>query len=158
MIRVLKPGGMIVVSAPMDFHIHAFPDDYWRLTPSCLNQLMAPLGATLIGSQGVESHPHTVLALGCKSPVPDNFAERAMHLIDRHDRWCTAQDEKTPRTTRAKRLLRAPLISKGERRRQRDYHKSRFLVHVRASDVAASPPPASNAAASSTTGTRLDII
>ncbi len=130
MIRVLRPGGMIVVSAPMDFRIHAYPDDYWRLTPSCLERLLSPLGATVVGSQGPESHPHTVLAIGCKSPVPDDFVQQAMHLVHAHDAWCRAQEQQTPWTKRTKRLLRAPLRSRGEHRREREYYASRFLVHV----------------------------
>jgi SAM-dependent methyltransferase len=55
MIRLLQPGGMLLVAVPLDFHIHAHPDDYWRLTPSCLARLLSPLAATLIGSQGAES-------------------------------------------------------------------------------------------------------
>lgn len=158
MIRVLRPGGMIVVSAPMDFRIHAFPDDYWRLTPSCLERLLAPLGATVVGSQGIESHPHTVMAVGCKSPVADDFTQQAMRLIGRHDRWCAAQDEQIPWTTRTKRLLRAPLRSKGERRRERDYHASRFLVNVRPTAAPATTPPADDTSPSQKTGTRLDVM
>lgn len=159
MIRVLAPGGMIVVSAPMDFRIHAFPDDYWRLTPSCLERLLAPLGASVVGSQGTETHPHTVLAIGCKSPVPDNFTERAMLLIGEFDGWCAAQAHQVPWTTRMKRLLRTPLQSKGERRRARDYYATRFLVHVRASDVprAHRASPAAAFSSPPTSGSRLDI-
>src|SRR5688572_27300165 len=59
LIRILAPGGVILLSAPFDFRIHGYPDDYWRFTPSAIDRLLAPLEASIVGSQGVESGPHT---------------------------------------------------------------------------------------------------
>ena len=40
--RVLKPGGLFVITSPLNFRIHGYPDDYWRMTPNCLRRMMAP--------------------------------------------------------------------------------------------------------------------
>lgn len=37
--RLLEPAGTIFVSVPFVWRIHAYPDDYWRLTPSGLRSL-----------------------------------------------------------------------------------------------------------------------
>lgn len=37
--RALEPGGSILILAPFAWRIHAYPDDYWRLTPSALDVL-----------------------------------------------------------------------------------------------------------------------
>src|SRR5262249_39721859 len=29
--RVLKPGGLFIITSPLNFRIHAYPDDYWRM-------------------------------------------------------------------------------------------------------------------------------
>ena len=47
--RILKPGGMFVITTPLNFRIHGYPDDYWRMTPNCLRRLMAPYAARVAG-------------------------------------------------------------------------------------------------------------
>lgn len=34
--RLMRPGSSIFVSVPFIWRIHAYPHDYWRLTPDCL--------------------------------------------------------------------------------------------------------------------------
>ncbi|NMD04281.1 MAG: class I SAM-dependent methyltransferase, partial [Deltaproteobacteria bacterium] len=31
--RILKPGGIVIISSVMNYPIHDFPFDYWRFTP-----------------------------------------------------------------------------------------------------------------------------
>lgn len=128
MLRVLRPGGLILVSVPLDFRIHDYPDDYWRLTPSCVARLMAPLAATVIGSQGVESYPHTVLGLGMKAPVDAHFSQRARLLIHKYQAWCAAARGRQPKLQRLKRWATSWVRSKGERRRDRAEFACRFTV------------------------------
>jgi SAM-dependent methyltransferase len=128
LLRVLAPGGMIVITTPFNFYLHDYPGDYWRLTPPCLQGLLAPLAATVVGSQGVEKFPHTVLALGCKAPVPGDFAARTERFIARFQAWLQAVKEAEPRGRRFKRRIVSLVRSKGERRRERDYYDARFVV------------------------------
>lgn len=127
--RVLAPGGMMIVSAPMDFRIHAYPDDYWRLTPSCLARLFSPAAASVIGSQGVEAHPHTVFAIAAKGPVEVDFAACARDFVDSFNAWLQHDRSSQPFRIRLKRQL-SFLRGKGERRRQRDSHAARFAVSL----------------------------
>lgn len=127
--RVLAPGGVMLVSAPMDFRIHAYPDDYWRLTPSCLARLFAPAAASVIGSQGVESHPHTVFAIAVKEPVEMDFAACARNFVESFNDWLAADRAGQPWSVQLKRRL-SIFRGKGERRRQRDSHKARFAVSL----------------------------
>ena len=41
--RLLANGGVLFVSVPFVWNIHAFPDDYWRFTPSSLPILFSDL-------------------------------------------------------------------------------------------------------------------
>ena len=61
--RALKPGGMFIFTSPLNFRIHGYPDDYWRMTPSCLRRMLAPYGARLSGFQGYAKFPHTIMAV-----------------------------------------------------------------------------------------------
>lgn len=128
LLRVLAPGGMIVITTPFNFHLHNYPGDYWRLTPSCLQGLLAPLAATVVGSQGVESFPHTVLALGCKAPVPVDFTARTDRFLTRFQASLNHAKAAEPRGRRLKRRIVSLVRSKGERRREREYYEARFVV------------------------------
>lgn len=35
--RVLRPGGTLLVLVPFVWRVHAYPDDYWRMTPNALD-------------------------------------------------------------------------------------------------------------------------
>ncbi len=130
MVRVLAPGGALLVSVPMDFKIHDYPSDYWRLTPSCLARLLSPLGSVLVGSQGVESYPHTVFAIGLKSPVPTDFAPAAGAFIDGFQSWLQHAQASVPRSRQWRQKLLGWTRGKGERRRQHEYHQARFVFDV----------------------------
>jgi SAM-dependent methyltransferase len=131
MIRLLRPGGALLISAPMDFRIHEYPSDYWRLTPACVARLLHPLAACVVGSQGVETHPHTVLGIGFCAPVPLTFARRAELFIAQFQGWLHAARGRLPRRKRWKNRLAQWLGTKGERRRRQCEFESRFVVHVR---------------------------
>jgi SAM-dependent methyltransferase len=126
MLRVLAPGGTIVITTPFHFHLHGYPDDYWRLTPSCLQRLLTPLDATIIGSQGDEKLPHTVFAVGCKGPVPVDFAARADRFTQAFQLWLQQAEAAEPRVQKFKRRIVNFVRSKGERRRQREFYRARF--------------------------------
>jgi SAM-dependent methyltransferase len=44
MVRVLGPGGTLIVTVPFSFRLHAEPHDYWRFTPHALRALCADSG------------------------------------------------------------------------------------------------------------------
>ena len=137
MIRVLAPGGVLLLSVPMDFPIHAFPDDYWRLTPSCLARLLRPLGASLVGSVGWEKHPHTVLAAGWKAPLAKDLPRRVAQLLAAYRRRLQQHKRSARGWKHWRRRLLRPLWPKDRRLRHKHYWDAAFTFHVR--------QPASNA-------------
>ncbi len=64
--RVLKPGGLLVLSTVFNHPIHDHPSDYWRFTPESLNQLYKALNPRLVGWEGEPENPHTVFIVGYK--------------------------------------------------------------------------------------------
>jgi GT2 family glycosyltransferase/SAM-dependent methyltransferase len=42
--RILKPGGLVLISIPFHFPVHCYPDDYWRMTSSGLEALLGSAG------------------------------------------------------------------------------------------------------------------
>ncbi len=130
MLRILAPGGTILISAPFEFRIHAYPGDYWRITPSCLDRLLEPLDAAITGSQGLESSPHTVFALGFRAPLPARFREAARAFEEGFETRLRECALRTPWQKRLKAGLLGWMRSKGERRRQSDHFRARFQVRI----------------------------
>lgn len=126
MLRVLAPGGVLIWSVPLDFRVHAFPDDYWRLTPACVERLLAPLGATMVGSVGVESFPHTVLAIGAKPPLPAGWPAAVENLAARYQDWLATVARGPGWTSRLGWWATAWMHTRRERRRRREFFTARF--------------------------------
>lgn len=118
MLRVLAPGGTMIVTTPFDFRLHDYPSDYWRLTPACLARLLAPLDALVVGWQGLESDPHTVFAVGCKAPLTDHFTAGLPRFMAGFQAWLAEQAARVSIARRLKQWTIGLLRSKGERRRE----------------------------------------
>ena len=126
--RVLRPGGAFLLTSPFHFRIHAYPDDYWRFTPSLLRRMMAPYGGLLVGSQGPESTPHTVMAMGIKSPAPTDFRARAEQMVAAYRESLAAIERARPMREKLRRAVGSVYRSKGERRAASEYSAARFLI------------------------------
>jgi SAM-dependent methyltransferase len=104
--RVLKPGGIAIISSVMYFPIHDFPHDYWRFTPEAFRSLLKPFANAFVGSAGKDDFPHTVIGVGFKGEVPalSEFAARC-------EEWKERQAEKKERMLRKMvRLLTPPIV------------------------------------------------
>ena len=67
--RVLRPGGIVLMTSHMYFPIHAHPDDYWRFTKSGFRVLLEPFEVICVESAGMAKLPHTVVGVAGKAPV-----------------------------------------------------------------------------------------
>jgi SAM-dependent methyltransferase len=68
--RVLRPGGITLISSVMFFPIHAHPWDFWRFTPEGFSQLLEPFENRLVMAYGWDLMPETVFGIGIKGPNP----------------------------------------------------------------------------------------
>jgi SAM-dependent methyltransferase len=89
--RVLRPGGVVVLTSVMFFPIHAHPWDYWRFTPEGFSLLLTPFEQHLVLAYGWPDLPESVLGLGVKGPTPvldvAAFPETSARLAEwGHDR------------------------------------------------------------------------
>lgn len=126
--RVLRPGGFFVLTSPLNFRIHGYPDDYWRMTPSCLRRMLDPYAARVVGYQGHQAFPHTVMALAVKSPAPADFAARARQLVAGYEGWLQTTQSELPLGDKFRRVLSMVYRSRGERHQIADYYKSSFTI------------------------------
>ncbi|MGE3820049.1 MAG: methyltransferase domain-containing protein [Isosphaeraceae bacterium] len=128
--RILKPGGLFVITSPLNFRIHGYPDDYWRMTPSCLRRQLERYEARLSGYQGYEKFPHSVMGLGFKDHAPADFSEKAATLIRKYDAWLRHEEASLPATVKLRRGLAQLYRSKGERYQVASYYRASFQVDV----------------------------
>jgi SAM-dependent methyltransferase len=126
--RILKPGGLFVITSPLNFRIHGYPDDYWRMTPSCLRRMLGTYEARMTGFQGYHKFPHSVMGMGFKSPAPLDVSARAKTLIARYDDFLRDERAALPAATRLKRGFSMLYRSKGERYQTADYYKAEFTL------------------------------
>jgi SAM-dependent methyltransferase len=84
--RVLAPGGILVLTSVMNFHIHDHPHDYWRFTPDGLALLLRRFPRHRVDFAGRDVFPHTVVGVAAKDgELPLDAYVRAIEAWRR--RW-----------------------------------------------------------------------
>lgn len=66
--RVLRPDGVLMLATPFYFHIHDYPNDYWRFTPEAYKFLLDDYPVKLIGTHGPATRPANVWAVAWRDP------------------------------------------------------------------------------------------
>ena len=64
--RILKPGGMVIMSSVMNFPIHDYPSDYWRFTPKAFELLLKRFDVYEVEFDGDSQFPEGVYGFGIK--------------------------------------------------------------------------------------------
>lgn len=103
--RILKPGGLVIISSPMKLRIHGSPYDYWRFTPEGFKSLLSQFNQSFVGFCGDEEFPDTVVGIAVKEgQVPlDSFEKR--YVV-----WQRKWTNQFPRVTRAVAQRLSPFI------------------------------------------------
>jgi SAM-dependent methyltransferase len=126
--RILRPGGVFILTSPFNFRIHGYPDDYWRISPSCLRRLLTPYGGRVVGAQGHASFPHTVMSLAIKTPAPLDFEARADRLVRAYHGWLAQAEAAIPTKQKIRRAVGQLYRSKGERNFVSGYYNADFVM------------------------------
>jgi len=64
--RILKPGGMVIMSSVMNFPIHDYPSDYWRFTPKAFELLLRRFSVYEVEFDGDHQFPEGIYGFGVK--------------------------------------------------------------------------------------------
>lgn len=76
--RVLRPGGVVLISSCMDFPVHEYPADYWRFAPQGFDLLLRRFSPRRVYIQGHPRFPHSLVGVGKKGGADD-----ALLVLDR---------------------------------------------------------------------------
>jgi SAM-dependent methyltransferase len=128
--RLLRPGGIFVITSPLNFRIHGYPDDYWRMTPNCLRRHLEPYAARLSGFQGYHAFPHTVMGVGIKAPVPLDCAGQLELLAAAYRTWLERTEASLSLGEKFRRRMSMIYRSKGERHQLAAYYASDFNIDL----------------------------
>jgi SAM-dependent methyltransferase len=71
--RILRPGGICLLSVPWIFPLHGEPDDYWRFSIHGLRRLVADAGFEEL-EHGTEVSPHGAVYTLLKSYVAESLS------------------------------------------------------------------------------------
>ena len=129
--RLLKPGGVFVITSPLNFGFMVIPDDYWRMTPNCLRRMLQPYAARLSGYQGYHAFPHTVMGMGIKAPIAGRLEPRLRGWSRLIDDWLREAESSLPLGVKLRRRLSQLYRSKGERHQIADYYAADFTIDSR---------------------------
>ena len=135
--RLLKPGGIFIITSPLNFRIHGYPDDYWRMTPNCLRRQLSPYAARVSGFQGYHAFPHTVMGVGLKAPVTPDCVARLDTLVKAYQSWLERTKLRLPLTEKVSRRASMIYRSKGERRQIAGYYDADFKIDL---ELGTGPP------------------
>lgn len=89
--RVVRPGGVAIVSAPFLLGIHAYPHDFFRFTPAGMRSMLAGFDAVWTTGVGDPSAPLWVLALAARARALDVSVERLPRVREAQARWERAE-------------------------------------------------------------------
>jgi len=97
--RVLRPGGVVVISSVMDFPVHEFPADYWRFAPQGFDLLLERFAPRRVYIQGLPLFPHSLVGVGIKPGPAETAAETGLDRLDQRVRTIsgTLTQEISPR-------------------------------------------------------------
>lgn len=128
--RVLRPGGLLMVSVPFCRPIDADGADSWRVTPECLGRLLECYGGSVVGWQGYARFPHTVLGVAVKEPVPRDFVERGRRMVAGLQAWLDEERRARGWWERMKRVAGGLHPSGNRRRIAVERYRVEFTVYV----------------------------
>ena len=91
--RILKLGGIVVISSHMNFPIHNYPNDYWRFTPEGFKSILRGFALSFGDSVGDQKFPHTVVGIGCSTTISNDILQR---FVDEERMWKQRWDATWP--------------------------------------------------------------
>ena len=89
--RVVRPGGVCVVSTPFLLGIHGYPSDYFRYTPEAIRRLLSGFDSVWATGVGDPGSPLWVLAVAAQERDLSLSLERLPRTRAAQDRWDRAE-------------------------------------------------------------------
>jgi SAM-dependent methyltransferase len=89
--RVVRPGGVCLVSTPFLLGIHGYPSDYFRFTPEALRSMLGGFDACWAAGVGDPGSPLWVFGVAVNGRALDLSLDRLPRLREAQARWERAE-------------------------------------------------------------------
>jgi SAM-dependent methyltransferase len=89
--RVVRPGGVCIVSTPFLLGIHGYPGDFFRFTPQAMTSMLGDFDATWSAGVGDPGSPLWVVAVAVNGRPLELSLERLPRLRAAQERWERAE-------------------------------------------------------------------
>ena len=157
MVRILRPGGALLICAPNEPSVPGAMPGYWRLTPRSIERLLRGMAATLVGWQGAEASPHTLYGIGFKPPLNPAVMAGTSRFLKCFQARVRGSARRLAWLQRLKNLLLGWTQSRTRRHQLRDYDKLHFTIHM-AVDRNLKPSLIRGCLTDEHAGSRLDLL
>jgi SAM-dependent methyltransferase len=132
MIRILAPGGLLVIAAAGNGAKSRPAGPCWHFTPNSMQRLLTGLDASLIGWQGPEMSPHTVFGIGTKGPVEEPFIDGVSQFVRRFEKYLDEQKNSHSWVRQLKRRVKDWVCGGKKNNPPADFYQVQFLMHTKA--------------------------
>ena len=96
--RVLRPGGLLILTTIMHFKIHRTPKDYWRFTPEGIELLMQKFKILDCTLEGDRKRPKGIWAAARKTASPEEWGTLPpLRIVSSDDRFSKKMERKIAR-------------------------------------------------------------
>ncbi len=126
--RILAPGGTLLLCASEAIPQADQGPAYWRLTPRGLERLLWGMDARLVGWQGGENQPHTLYGVGFKAPLSRAMVSGTRRFLERFPARVDRLAGQAGRWRRLKEMLTRWSGRWLPGRAGRDYYKLEFAI------------------------------
>ena len=152
MVRILAPGGVLLISSASSAQLPERPHCYWQPTPGAIQRLLAGFDATLVGWQGADPCTHTLFGIAAKPPVAETFVAGVGRFLDRFQKRLSEATGQLSWWQKLSRLLMGCVSAKAKGSRQPtrgklagrsqpinrrrpspvagDFHEAQFVLHL----------------------------
>ncbi|HVL96022.1 MAG TPA: methyltransferase domain-containing protein [Solirubrobacteraceae bacterium] len=89
--RVVRPGGVCLVSTPFLLGIHGYPSDFFRFTPEAMRSMLGGFDSVWAAGIGDPGAPQWVFAIAAQGRELGVSLERLPRLREAQERWDRAE-------------------------------------------------------------------
>jgi SAM-dependent methyltransferase len=100
--RVLRPGGLLILTTIMHFKIHRTPKDYWRFAPEGIELLLNKFKILDCTLEGDRKRPKGIWATARKTASPEEWGKLPpLRMVGSDDRFSKRLERKIARVKKA---------------------------------------------------------
>ena len=128
MLRILAPGGLLLMTVTAGLLVPRERERWHRPTPRAIHRLLRGMDITLLGWQGTDEFPHTMVALAVKAPGAAGVLDKIVPFLEHFERRFAEALRHTHSTWEWGRRWLRWMRSKDARQAEDDFFRAHFFL------------------------------